>query len=591
MTAVVAVAALALGLAACGGAASDARSDARVTTPTWVTGVGGSLTVGIDNAPTGCNPNTASGGTWANNLVLAPVLPSSFVVNANGQSVYDSAVITQAELQNTNPQTIVYTINPKAVWSDGVPISASDFVYAWQQQRGVAAGGTTDDVATTQGYRDIQSVTGSNGGKTVTVVFKNPFADWRSLFNNLLPAHVMEHLGWDPPCTTVDPTVDLSGGPYVIETVVPGKEIVLTRNPQWWETPPNLSQVVIRIAGSASQLASWVADGQAQVVQPTSYDQAFLDYISSKPRLESDEQVSSTFLQLEFATGANAVTDDVRIREAVAHAVDRQALASSVVGWSDNTIVPSNSHLYVQTQEAYPGPTPQPPEVAAQPGSASSTTKASALHFPLTAEPTETSRLLGEADYTRGPLGWIGPDAKPLTLRLAVDAGDTWAAQTGDLLARQLEDQGIAVTTSEFPSATATGQALASGAADMALLPRHTTPYPSSAIAWYTTLLGQPGQDGSQDWSNFSSTQLENLLTGAAHELNPVTAQPTYAQADQLLWQQMVALPLFAEPAVAVWSSTIGGVGLNPNGPGLLWNLQTWGHLVPPTAKNTAPAT
>ena len=33
---------------------------------------------------------------------------------------------------STKPETIVYTLNPKAVWSDGVPITAADFKYAWE---------------------------------------------------------------------------------------------------------------------------------------------------------------------------------------------------------------------------------------------------------------------------------------------------------------------------------------------------------------------------------------------------------------------------------------------------------------------------
>ena len=102
-------------------------------------GIGGSLTLGLDQAPTGCNPNSAAGNTWADHLVLEPVLPSSFVVGPGGVPSYDSAVINQAEVVNTSPQTVVYTINPRAVWSDGVPITAADFIYAWQRAAGAGA--------------------------------------------------------------------------------------------------------------------------------------------------------------------------------------------------------------------------------------------------------------------------------------------------------------------------------------------------------------------------------------------------------------------------------------------------------------------
>ncbi len=58
-------------------------------------------------------------------------------------------------------------VNPKAVWSDGVPVTADDFIYAWQSQRGdgVDVDGQPDQVASTLGYRDVASVTGSHGGR------------------------------------------------------------------------------------------------------------------------------------------------------------------------------------------------------------------------------------------------------------------------------------------------------------------------------------------------------------------------------------------------------------------------------------------
>ena len=37
------------------------------------------------------------------------------------------------------------------------------------------------------GYRPIKSMTGSDNGKTVTVVMKTPFADWQSMFGAAVP--------------------------------------------------------------------------------------------------------------------------------------------------------------------------------------------------------------------------------------------------------------------------------------------------------------------------------------------------------------------------------------------------------------------
>lgn len=590
----VTTAVLAVTLAACGG---DAPPGAGATTTTtsnpadpWVVGLGGTLTVGIDRAPTGCNPNAAGGDTWANRLALEPVLPSAFFVGPGGTATYDSAVITQAEVVSTTPQTVVYTINPQAVWSDGVPISADDFVYAWHQQRGTpptAAGTTTS----TLGYDRIKSVTGSNHGRTVTVVFRTPFADWQMLFDDLLPAHVMRRVGWDPGCTTLDPTVDLSGGPFEIGKVVQGHEVVLVRNPHWWETAPYLDGITLRTARGPGQLATWMVHRKVDAVLPTAFTPSFLARVSSQRAVESNLQVSSTFLQLEFSM-SSPVTADLGVREAVAHDVNRQALVNTVVGAIDTAIVPSASHLYSQSQSSYPGPRPPPLQVSGSPGytpPSTSPTPSPSQPWPSTDDQQSATRELEAAGYVRTTTGtWTGPDGKPLDLRLAVDAGDGFAVQASAVVAHQLRQDGIGVTLVTAPDARATGMDLSTGAADAAVLPFDATPYPSEAIAWYTTDLGVPGQGGSQNWSNFADPTLEQILGKASKQLNPVDASPLYAEADAMLWAQMVALPLFAEPTAMAWSAYTAGVGPNPNGPGLLWSPENWGLKVPATSPDTA---
>jgi peptide/nickel transport system substrate-binding protein len=625
-------------------AGSDA-SAATTTTNPWVPGVGGTISVGIDQAPTGCNPNTASGDTWADRLLLEPVLPSAFTVNGNDEPVYDPALITQAELQSTSPETVVYTINPHAVWSDGRPVTAEDFVYTWRQERGIEgpvgaattttttrgpkatppitvaptpatstaahstpnqsstpstpAGpstvaettlpGATGTTGPALGYRQITSVTPGAKGRTVTVVFKTHYADWQSLFDYLLPAHVLEKTGWSPPCTTLDPAIDLSAGPYMLHKVVPGKEVVLVRNPKWWEQQPPLAKIVVKIASGPSELAQWLSSGKVDVALPSGYDQQYLETVTSQPGLASQSALSTTLLQLEFSTTA-PYTASLDIRLAVAHAIDRQQLINELVGWADSTIVPAASHLFTQTQQGYPSHKPPPLQVSEQPSSTTTTVPKSsptATPFPAGADLAESARLLAAAGAMRlgrGP--WTFLTGTALDLRMAVDAADPWANEVAATLSRQLDAAGIGLSVVDAPSAEAAGLELAQDRVNMALLPMHSSPYPSQAIAWYTPLLGQPGTGGSQDWSNFDDTAVDTLLEKASQQLNPVDAAPIYTQVDAVLWQQMVALPLFVQPSLLAWSGLIAGVSANPNGPSLLWTAQSWARRVPPNSPN-----
>ncbi len=566
-------------LTACG---SDSTSAAPPPV-TYVAAAGGSVSIGIDQAPTGCNPNTATGNTLADHLVLSAVLPSAFTVDNLGDSEYNPALIEQAELQSTKPETVVYTINPRAVWSDGIPITATDFIYSWQHQRSVPFGATGGDadVASTDGYQDIKSMIASDHGRTVTVVFATPDADWHGLFNDLLPAHVLERVGWSPACTTVEPHIDLSGGPYEISLVEPGT-ITLVKNPKWWGQEPKLDRIVIKVASGPGQLAEWLYKGVVDVVAPTYFDPGFLAAVSAMRSVTSEVNASTTFLELEFAT-TGPVTGNPLVRDGVAYAIDRQELSDRVVGWADINIAPSSSHLYSQQQNAYPTtPAPEPGNtITTTTTTQPSTGVITAQSFPTGSDVIEENKDLTAAGYLRDASGaWIDVTGRALTLRMVVDTGDGWAADTGELLAQQLGQAGIRVTVTSEPNADAAGLDLSEGKADLALIPLDATPYTGETSAWYTPLQELPGTTGAQDWSGYTSTKVDTLFSQAATELDPVSAQPLYNQIDQQLWADMVAMPLFAEPSTLAWSVDTTGVAADPYAPGLLSTLLDWARLV-----------
>ena len=117
--------------------------------------------------PTTLNDHTVAGDTPAGRMLASAVWAQVFRVGPGLTPQLDTNVVDSAEVVSLQPQTVVYQIDPRAVWSDGVPISADDFAYAWQSQKGGAidVDGSPDSVASTLGYRDIDSLTGSNGGQ------------------------------------------------------------------------------------------------------------------------------------------------------------------------------------------------------------------------------------------------------------------------------------------------------------------------------------------------------------------------------------------------------------------------------------------
>ena len=82
--------------------------------------------------------------------------------------------------------------------------------------------------------------------------------------------------------------------------------------------------------------------------------------------------------------------------------------------------------------------------------------------------------------------------------------------------------------------------------------------------AWYSDGQGSVGSEGTEDWSNFDDPQVDQLFAQAAEALNPVTGGAIYAQIDDQLWDQMVALPLFAEPGFEANGGAVGQRRVQP---------------------------
>jgi peptide/nickel transport system substrate-binding protein len=583
---------LALSASACGSTGGSGGG----TTVTYVGVAGRAISFGTTESPTGCNPNTVAGDTAGTQSVLAGVLPSPFVpdvVNSASEPSSNSELIVSAEPVSLKPLTIVYTLNPKAVWSDGVPITAADFKYAWEEQRGDPVT-SSPDVASIAGYRDISSVTGTNGGHTVTVRFKTPFADWQELFANLLPAHVMEKVGWSPDCSTVDPSIDLSGGPFMLGQVTP-QAITLVQNPRWWGTPANSKSITIHFASSTAQLAQWMASGYVQVAAPGTVTQSFLTQMTGLPGAQSEVDTSATLLQLDMASSVESdLPPDLRF--AIALTVDRQDLVDQQVSWADPGIAPGNSHLVVQGQQNYQPPSGGSATTTIPPSTSSTSTttvgSGGSVNFPVTPVPTQAATFITATGLDRSPgdpyYHWSF--GAPFQLHMVYDSTDPWATAAAPVIQSELQAAGFDTTLLPVAGATQTGKTLAAGFADLAVLPQTFTPYMSQTVGMYTQLLGPTGKNGSEDWTGYSDSKFDQLVTTASEQLNLTTAMGFYAQADTMLWDNMVSLPLFAEPTALVWSRTIAGVNAEPRSTSLLWFAQYWAVKVPESTSNTTPS-
>jgi peptide/nickel transport system substrate-binding protein len=569
-TLVVAVATLA---AACGPAATSGSSGTpgasnKKTAALLVAGRGGTATVALSSIPSTLNDHTVAGDNDATRMIASAVWAQVFQVGPDLMPQLDTAVVQSAEVVSVSPQTVVYEIAPNAIWSDGVAVTAADFEYAWRSQRGGATDvdGSPDSVASTLGYRDIASVTSGNHGRTVTVVFRTPYADWESLFDDLLPAHIAEDVGWNHGFDRFDPRVLVSAGPWVIKKWTPGKEIVLARNPRWWGTIPRFGRIVLEAVTNPAVLARDVQTHRVQVAAPSTFSASLSAELSALPQTESVTSIGTTMLQLEFNV-RHAPLSSVDIRQGIAHAIDRVGIVTRVTQPLQHYAWQDSNHLFANYQPAY-----------ADDGAGYDTVDSSAA-----------DALLTEGGLIADSRGTWTLHGVPVTLDLTWSEDDPWSAAVGPLVASQLVGAGFDVDTSPVSGSELFDSVLSTGTFQLALVPVEATAYPSQLAGVFspTVTAGSPGL--AEDWTGYEDPAVDALFTQAENDLSANQDGALYQQIDQDLWQDMPTFPLLAEPDLIAFSASLIGVQDDPGGLGVMWSLDQWTPLVgaPPMSSTT----
>ena len=369
--------------------------------------------------------------------VLAQVWPSAFYTEPNGAQVLNTSLLVSATEVSSQPQTVVYQINPRAVWSDGTPVSYADFVYNWQAQSGQSrfrdVGGKPYTPADEAGYADIAKVSGNPAEPyTATVSFSSPYADWRSLFSYLVPAHVAQAIGFSSGFT--DPVADLvSAGPYLISQVHPGYSLELVRNAGYWGPPGNLATITYYFTSTLTETLNALSGHELDVATVPA-ELAAYQQLQAAGGLSVLGVASASYEDLEFNEASPPLSSPV-LRQAIMLALDRTTMAAGVLTPFGLAATPVENRLLLPGQPGY---------------------KADGSAYDKPA-PAGALALLAAHGYkfTNGALH--RPDGQAVDLSLLVPADDPVAQQLGPQIVGSCADIGITVALDQFGSTAGTG--------------------------------------------------------------------------------------------------------------------------------------
>lgn len=551
-------------IAACGGGESSSSGPATNgvagATTTIAVENGGSLTFALDEDLAGFNLLDSSENEFVLQEVLDPVWPSVFIVPPNLRPTPDKDLVTSVKLAKKSPQTIVYKINREAKWSDGIPIDAADFVYAWQAQSGNPRfkdkGGKPFEPAGTSGYNQIKSVKGSQGGKTVTVVFSKPYGDWKSLFSPLIPAHVAKRVGFDGGWARFGPAVKVSGGPFEIQSYKQGSDLVEVPNPHYWGPKPHLSKLIYRFLDDSQQLQA-VENGKVDMVNPALAGLDFYNALKSISGFHVSVEPGLAFEHVDF-NETNAYLRKGSIRHAIAWGTDRSTIARRSAGAIDASLKPLNSRIYMPSQPGYKD------------------VSGGFSKF----DPSRARQTLRQVGMTMGSDGYFHPNfgpekGKDFTLSISTTTGVPVRSDIERLFKSQMKAIGVKIEIRNYPADKLFGTIGPKGEFDMIEFAWVSTPFPSGAQSLYCTWR-KPTECG-LNWDHFADKHVNNSFEKALTTLNPAKAAIHYHKVDQALWHDMQALPLFQQPQLFGWSTKFGNISPDTSSTGIPWNADQWG--------------
>ena len=305
-------------------------------------------------------------------------------------------------------RTITYALRDGLKWSDGAPLTAHDYQFTFERMSDPAVDHPYRVV-----YANVSSVDAPDD-RTLVWTFREPFCpaiDYTVI--NPIPRHVFGGADLARHPASTRPTV--GSGPFLLREWNPGHSASFEANPNFYLGRPRLDRYTIRLVADATEGWALVKGGEADLASIQAADAAEAKATAGTVVVAHYPATSSwTYLGMNVR---HRVLNDLTVRKAVSHAVDRETLIRVVrLG-------------HARTLDAPFG----------------RTSWASAVVPGIAFDPTASRRLLDDAGWRLGADGVRTQGGTPLGLTLRYPSGNREREQAASMVAANLREVGIAI--------------------------------------------------------------------------------------------------------------------------------------------------
>ena len=392
-----------------------------------------------------------SGGTWtrassADASILNPILASdseSAAINAQlfpgliGQDPFTGATVPDGSMSkgwDVSEDGLIWTFHLRegVKWSDGEPVTSADFKFTYN-----AIGSDLVETSRKSLLEGIESIE-TPDPLTVVVKFSQVRCDGlTNLGIAWLPSHLYKADFTDIMENPLNEFPKASAGPLTFQSWTRDDNAILVRNESYWEGAPHMDGMIYRVVPDPAAQLAQLQSGEIDIM---GLEPAQLDAVAGNPDIQvyNFKDDGYDFIGLNLADPndpkpgrdeagklveqtPHPILSDVKVRQAIAHSLDYQAIIDKVY-----------------LKQGY--------QIAANVLPAVSWAHDASIQ-PYTTDLEQAKALLEEA-------GWVDSngdgvrekDGKPLELNLVTNAGNTVRADLGVLAQDQLNSVGFKIT-------------------------------------------------------------------------------------------------------------------------------------------------
>ena len=439
-----------------------------------------------------------------------------------------------AQAWDISPDGLTYTfkLRPNVKWHDGQPFTSADVSYTILEvlkkvhPRGRTAFAKVTAVETPDPLTAVIKL--SQPAPPMLTALASSYE------SPMVPKHLFA--GTDP---SANPYISkpVGTGPFVFKEWKKGDYILLEKNADYWQTgKPSLQRIVFRIISDASARAASFETGEGHIGGLSPIPLTDMPRIAKNPALSIETRgyaYMSPYMLMEVNLRKPPL-NDVRVRQAIAHAIDRARMTQVVwLGYGQPAVSPIPSQVTTFHSTDLPK-----------------------YEF----NPEKAKKLLDEAGLKPGPNGMrfkITHDFIPF--------GSEYQ-RTGEFIKQQLNRVGIDVElrSQDLPS----------------FLRRAYTEYDFDTTSLYYGAFADPTQ-GVQRlfWSkaiqkgvvftnntDYRSPEMDRILESAQGENDPVKRKALYLEMQRLAMTDLPVIPLMETRFLTISSSKLKNHTISADG-------------------------